>query len=146
MTRMSDNEATPRASVPEWTLGWRLQRALDFAHIKAGDMADELEVTRSTVSRWMHDSGAPPRSVYVRRWAELCQVPYEWLAGDEAAVPTSRTASSGSGTTTSGWSGRTRQVERPIERRRDWARRERWDREQARRPLVPGQRLTDLAA
>jgi transcriptional regulator with XRE-family HTH domain len=69
-----------QSTVPDWTLGWRMQRALDFAGIKAGDMAEALEVTRSTVSRWMHDSGTPPRKVYLRQWAEMCGVPFDWLA------------------------------------------------------------------
>lgn len=71
--------------VPQWTLGWRLQRALDFAGITATAMADDLGVNRGTVSRWMHDNGAPPRNVYLQRWADLCGVPFEWLKdGDES--------------------------------------------------------------
>lgn len=65
--------------IPEWTLGWRLQRALDFAGITATDMADELGVARGTVSRWMNDHGAPPRLAYVKMWALRCGVNLGWL-------------------------------------------------------------------
>jgi transcriptional regulator with XRE-family HTH domain len=65
--------------VPEWTLGWRLQRALAHAEIGAQEMADELGVTRSTISRWMHDRGAEPRAIYIKQWALRTGVPVEWL-------------------------------------------------------------------
>ncbi len=42
-------------------------------------MAAELQVSRATVSRWLNDKGLPPRSVYLRRWADLTGVPFLWL-------------------------------------------------------------------
>lgn len=66
--------------VPEWTLGWRLQRALAHAGIAVEDMARALGVSRSTVSRWMHDQGARPRVVYLKRWADWCGVSPSWLS------------------------------------------------------------------
>jgi transcriptional regulator with XRE-family HTH domain len=45
-------------------------------------MADELGVTRQTLTRWMSDIGAPPRSAYLKVWALRCGVPYAWLADD----------------------------------------------------------------
>jgi transcriptional regulator with XRE-family HTH domain len=71
--------------VPDWTLGWRMQRALDFGHMKVQDMADELGVSRQTVSRWMSDKGTPPRRIYVQQWALRCGVPYEWLINGEVS-------------------------------------------------------------
>jgi len=65
--------------IPEWTLGWRLQRALAHAGVSVEDMATELGVTRATLSRWMHDRGAPPRAAYVKQWALVCGVPATWL-------------------------------------------------------------------
>jgi transcriptional regulator with XRE-family HTH domain len=65
--------------VPDWTLGWRLQRALAHAEVSVEDMAGELGVTRSTISRWMHDRGAPPRPIYVKQWALRTGVSQEWL-------------------------------------------------------------------
>lgn len=70
--------------VPAITLGWRLRISLDRAGIKAEEMAHELGVHRGTVSRWMHDE-TPPRTIYLREWARITRVPFEWLAGDAAA-------------------------------------------------------------
>lgn len=65
--------------IPAWTLGWRLQRALAHADLTTTDIADELGISRSTVSRWTNDHGAAPRAAYVKQWALRCGVPYEWL-------------------------------------------------------------------
>ncbi len=65
--------------VPEWTLGWRLNRALSHAGISAADMAADLGVSRATVSRWINDHGAPPRVGYVKLWAMRCGVSLEWV-------------------------------------------------------------------
>jgi transcriptional regulator with XRE-family HTH domain len=70
--------------VPEWTLGWRMQRALAHAGITAGEIADELGVHRGTVSRWLNDRGMPPRAIYLKEWALRTGVPIGWLRhGDE---------------------------------------------------------------
>jgi len=74
-------------TIPPWTLGWRLQRALDWAGISVQQMAGELAVSRQTVSGWMNDRHAP-RVIYLRAWAARCRVPYEWLvSGDEGGLP-----------------------------------------------------------
>ena len=78
----------PALTIPGWTLGWRLRRALAAGEISTAEMADHLGVTPTTISRWCNDKGAPPRAVYVRAWAERCRVPYEWLAhGIERELP-----------------------------------------------------------
>jgi transcriptional regulator with XRE-family HTH domain len=91
---MSDQQVSPDSTVPAWTLGWRLQRALAAAGISTDQMARELGVHRATVSRWMNDRGAPPRPGIVRAWAAICRVSYQWLATGETAdtlvVPSSR--------------------------------------------------------
>ena len=74
-------------TVPEWTLGWRMQRALAHAGIRAEDMAAELGVVRATVSRWMHDKGSPPRTIYLRQWALRTGVPFEWLTSGDDSPP-----------------------------------------------------------
>lgn len=86
---VSMNE-THQATVPAWTLGWRLQRALDFEGLTATAMADELGVNRGTVSRWMHDVGKAPRDAYLRHWANRCGVPFEWLKYGEDPTNHSR--------------------------------------------------------
>ncbi|MGH7338909.1 MAG: helix-turn-helix domain-containing protein [Candidatus Rokuibacteriota bacterium] len=75
------------AEVPTWTLGWRLQRALDFAGVSVQDMADELDVSRGTISRWCNDHGSPPRSIYLRAWATRCRVPMVWLQYGDDGLP-----------------------------------------------------------
>ena len=40
-----------RGDVPDWTIGWRLQRALAHADVSVQEMADELGVSRSAISR-----------------------------------------------------------------------------------------------
>jgi transcriptional regulator with XRE-family HTH domain len=82
MTEMPD----PRL-VPEWTLGWRLQRSLAHAEITVPEMADKLNVTRQTVRRWATDL-IVPKPIYVKEWALICGVPYSWLAYGHATGPT----------------------------------------------------------
>jgi transcriptional regulator with XRE-family HTH domain len=73
----------PQAGViPELTLGWRMQLALG-RRISVEAIAEELGVSRSTVSRWINDRGAPPRAAYLKMWALRTGVPYEWLAGPD---------------------------------------------------------------
>ena len=86
-------------AVPGWTLGWRLQRALDWAGVTVQEMAEELDVSRSTVSRWCNDHGAPPRAIYLRAWATRCRVPMIWLQYGDDGLPRadSNRQSAGSG-------------------------------------------------
>lgn len=81
---MSTQRNEPR--IPALTLGWRLQMALGEG--SAQDMADSLGVSRATVSRWMHDKGAPPKRAYLMQWALITGVPVEWLsAGTGSPTP-----------------------------------------------------------
>ena len=75
---MTQPQAEPFGIPPE-TLGWRLRRALEWASVSAKEMASELDVSEGTISRWCHDVGSPPRSIYLRAWAAKCRVPYDWL-------------------------------------------------------------------
>lgn len=87
-------------AVPPWTLGWRLRRALDYAGMSVEQMAAELDVSRSTLSRWMSDRGTPPRRLYLDAWARLTQVPAEWLRkGDQMA----ESVTGSTGDTTGSW-------------------------------------------
>lgn len=84
------------AVVPAWTLGWRLQRALEHGGITVQEMATICSVGRSTISRWIHDTGAPPRELFIKEWALRCGVDYHWLAtGQEAQqdIPAARRSS-----------------------------------------------------
>jgi integrase len=46
-----------RGSIPSLTLGWRLRMSLDYANISVQQMAHQLGVSRTTLSRWMADKG-----------------------------------------------------------------------------------------
>ncbi len=76
-----------RGVVPPLTLGWRLQMALGHAGLTVQDMADELEMARSSLSRWLNGHGAAPRKVFVKQWALKCGVSYDWLQNGESPRP-----------------------------------------------------------
>jgi transcriptional regulator with XRE-family HTH domain len=73
---MSEQTTT---EIPEWTLGWRMQRALAHADLQTTQIAAEIGVSRSTVSAWLNDRGAEPRIGYLKLWAMRCGVSLEWL-------------------------------------------------------------------
>lgn len=68
--------------IPELTLGWRLKMSL--GEISRDQIAEMMDVTPSTISRWMSDKGAPPKRPYLLQWAMVTGVPVEWLASGEA--------------------------------------------------------------
>lgn len=74
------------AAVPQWNLADRMRKALTDAEISVQDMADYLEVNRSTVSRWINDS-IEPSAQTLRLWALRCGVSYDWLTSDITAAP-----------------------------------------------------------
>jgi transcriptional regulator with XRE-family HTH domain len=85
---LDNTHGMTQTTVPEWTLGWRLQRSLAHAEMLTEQMADELGVSRSTVSRWLNGHGAPPRIGYLKLWAMRCGVPLDWLVnGDDVRRP-----------------------------------------------------------
>lgn len=64
--------------IPEWTRGWRLQRALDHAGLTVEEMGEFLGVSRQTMSRWLHDRG-PIRDIYIKQWALRTGINFRWL-------------------------------------------------------------------
>jgi transcriptional regulator with XRE-family HTH domain len=70
-------------AVPEWTVGWRMQRALAYAGVSVQQMADDLDVNRATIGRWLSDR-IMPRRVYVQQWALRTGVSFEWLCHGDA--------------------------------------------------------------
>ena len=79
------------SQVPEFTLGWRLRMAMEFAGVKQDELADELDVSRATMSRWMHDDYKRPiKPIWLRAIALRCGVSYEWLR--TGVVPPESTA------------------------------------------------------
>lgn len=66
------------AEVPRETFGQRLARSRDNVGISVNQMADILEVSRSSISRWEGDKEAPSRRT-VLSYALICNVPIAWL-------------------------------------------------------------------
>lgn len=71
------------ASVPEWTLGDRMRKALLHGGISVEAMGEYLGYSTATMRNWTHDR-AQPRPSVLRQWALRCGVPYEWLATGSA--------------------------------------------------------------
>lgn len=79
---MSEPAIEYRGEIPPWTLGWRLQRSLAWAEMTTEQMADELGIARSTVSRWCNDKGRPTKG-YLKLWALRTGVPLSWLTPED---------------------------------------------------------------
>ena len=71
-------------TIPTWTLGDRMQKALDVSGVSVRQMADELGVSRNTASNYLHGHTKPSRSV-LRVWALRTGVPFEWIATGETS-------------------------------------------------------------
>jgi transcriptional regulator with XRE-family HTH domain len=71
-------------SIPNLTLGWRLRMSLDYANISVQQMANQLGVSRTTLSRWMADKGERPKRAYLSQWALSTGVPFEWISTGKA--------------------------------------------------------------
>ena len=76
------------APVPQLTLGWRIQMALEHGGLKHSDLMDKFEVSRGTVSRWCRDVGQPPKKFMLNEIAVMCGVNSRWLIdGTEPSGP-----------------------------------------------------------
>lgn len=75
MTDMSEMQSEV---VPPITLGMRMNAALTYAGMSVEAMAAEMEVSRSSLSRWLNDRG-PVKAVVLKQWALRCGVSYDWL-------------------------------------------------------------------
>lgn len=74
--------------LPQFTVHDRLRKAREFAGLEQGELADLLEVARSTVSNYETGATTRLKSYVLRRWAELCNVDYEWILSDVWPIPT----------------------------------------------------------
>ena len=80
-----------------WTLGDRLRKARDAAGLNQDQLADELGISRRSITNYERGQATPIRSILIV-WAMRCGVPFEWLAdgthpgggGEEQVEPISR--------------------------------------------------------
>lgn len=68
--------------VPTWTLPDRLRKAREVAHLSQGELGDEIDVHRNSISAYEAGRTVPRKPVLLA-WALRCGVPYRWLAYDE---------------------------------------------------------------
>lgn len=69
-------------AIPEFTLGDRLAKARDFAGLSQQQMADKLDVKRTTLSTWERELSQPRDFMgVIDRWAEITGVDPAWLLG-----------------------------------------------------------------
>ena len=69
----------------DWTLGDRLRKAREYAGISSTEMADLLDVDRTSISKW--ENGRTGKrgvsKLVLYRWSQVTGVPVEWLETGE---------------------------------------------------------------
>jgi transcriptional regulator with XRE-family HTH domain len=60
----------------------RLRKAMDVSGLSVQDMADYLDSSRNTISRWINGVREPKLSI-MRLWALRTGVPLEWIVTGE---------------------------------------------------------------
>lgn len=76
---MSEPASPP--DVPQWDVADRMRKALREADIGVAEMADYLDVSRTSVSNWINGR-VEPSTQTLRLWALRCGVKFTWLADD----------------------------------------------------------------
>ncbi|HXI18753.1 MAG TPA: helix-turn-helix transcriptional regulator [Chloroflexota bacterium] len=64
--------------IPTFTQADRLRKAREVAHLDQVDLADEIGISRQTVSNYETGS-SHPRKIVLKAWALASGVPLEWL-------------------------------------------------------------------
>lgn len=78
--------ATTSRGVPEWTITDRLRKARELTGLDQGPFADNIGVSRGTVSNYERGSRTHKKSVLMT-WAMGSGVPLEWLMSGEQGAP-----------------------------------------------------------
>ena|SRR5258706_2377528 len=73
---MSEQPVTA-AGLPKWDLADKMRKSLRHAGLGVAEMADYLDVDRSTVSTWINGRIEPSARV-VQLWALRTGIPYTW--------------------------------------------------------------------
>lgn len=83
---MSTNHATSDRSRFAFDLADRMRRTLRVSGASAQEMADYLDVSRTSVSNWINGRVTPGRQT-LRLWALATGFPYKWLETGEEPDP-----------------------------------------------------------
>lgn len=73
--------------VPQWTMGDRLGKSLDYAKLTVGEMADYLGISRNTVGNYIAGRTRVPKPT-LTLWAMRTGVPKEWIESGESPFDT----------------------------------------------------------
>lgn len=66
-----------------WTQPDRLEKARKEAGLSQAELAERIDVARSTVSNYESATYRKRRKdIVLRAWAAACEVPFEWLRDD----------------------------------------------------------------
>lgn len=69
-------------SMLQFDLSDRLRKSMTVAGLSVQDMADYMDASRNTVSRWINGAREPKLST-LRLWAMRTGVPLEWIVSGE---------------------------------------------------------------
>lgn len=72
--------------IPQWTIEDRLRKARELTGLERTEFAQELGVSRNTVTNYEHGK-VEPRIIVLRSWALRCGVDLEWLRTGHAPGP-----------------------------------------------------------
>lgn len=71
-----------RKSTPEFEMRHRMSLALETAGVSVNEMAAHLELSRTTISNYLHGRTQPRRSDLIQ-WALKCGVAFDWMVGED---------------------------------------------------------------
>jgi len=69
----------PELISPEFTIHDRLRKAREVAGLTQDELADAIEVSPRTVTRYESVAVHALRTIVLRQWALRCGVPHAWL-------------------------------------------------------------------
>ena len=72
------SEQPAASNLPDWDVADRMRKSLRHAGLGVQEMADYLDVDRSTVSTWINGR-IEPSTKTVRAWAMRTGIAYEWF-------------------------------------------------------------------
>ena len=83
----SDRDWDPMPDGLKTTLGDRLKKAIQYAGLSVGEIAEYIGAHRNSVSGWIAGR-AKPMPIVLRVIADRCEVSYQWLTTGEWPQPT----------------------------------------------------------